>query len=112
MNLNLIPTISHQTFFKKVIRTSNPTVFTSCYFSAFNYTVGEIVNGGPCGIWGYKSINKAVAHNTNKKSTEAAIIQFEALKNARICKDGLTTYNIIGDVRVIKEIILCNEEAS
>jgi hypothetical protein len=105
VNLNVIPESATRFFYKKVRKTLEPGVFSSYYHPAFKYSIGQIVNGGMNGVWGYKTIKGAKNHNASYgvAKNEEAIIKIESHVDC-VIERQTNTYNIKGNVNVIEEV--------
>ena len=104
VNLKIIPKEESRIFYKKVLKSDDINIFSSCYRPSFKYKINETVNGGECGIWAYKTIAGAKTHlpfSMNRENEQ--IIALKASNDAKIRKDSNSnkTYVIIGNVHVI-----------
>jgi hypothetical protein len=104
-NLGISPEPDNGSYYKKVVRTSYPNIFTSYYHPTFTYTTNQISNGGQMGIWAYKSIAKAERHFCSGDKTKEAIIEIKLEPSAIAKRDDCSkSFNIIGNVKVIGEV--------
>lgn len=104
-NLKIVPEPEDRIFYKKVLQTDVNNEFTSYYHKNFKYKLGESVNGGPNGIWVYKSIKGAKTHfiSADCKNKESILV-IRPFDDAKIVRDG-PAFKIIGNSQVIEQYI-------
>ena len=93
-------------FYKKVVATDDPLVFSSSYAPSFLYPIGKIVNGGLSGLWAYKAIDRAMRHRTvfGTTSKRERIIKLKACAGTKIERQSDGTTRLFGDVEVIESV--------
>jgi len=109
-NLNIPIPIESRTFYKKVLKTELPNIFSSYYHPTFKYTVGQFVNGGNSGIWAYKSIRAATNHFTTHDKSKEAILELRTTNGSTIIRTSGNAFSLVGDIEVMGQVIPNNQE--
>lgn len=103
------PESESKIFYKKVVATHIANMFESYYTKGFFYTVSQLVNGGPNGIYAYKSMRKANKHWS--APDKSVILKLKLTENAYPVKDS-DFFRLIGDIEVLGEVKDTNQDTA